>query len=918
MPIAGARGGQLVGRELDLAALREFVGAERGSSVFLLTGEPGIGKTSLWAAGVAAGRERGLRVLAARASGAEAQFSFAAVGDLFEDVESDAFGDLPAPQRRAIEVALLRVDPDGAVPEPRAIAVGFLNALRGLAAAKPVLVAVDDVQWLDPSSAEVLAFAARRLAGEPVRFLLTKRSGMESSFEQAFASELIERLEVRRLSLGSTRRLLFERLDLSLPRRVLRWVVESGQGNPLFVLELGRILVEQGAPEIGKEIPVPDSIDDLLGRRVAAVPAASRRLVLAVALSPDPRVSQLALVADAAALDDAVDAGLLVVEGERVRASHPLLAAAARAQSPAAEQRLLHLELAHAVAGDELRARHLALAAEQPDGELACIVEAAAAGAAARGATTEAVELAEHALRLTPVDSDVRSERLLTFAGYLETAGERQRVTDLLAPEVDALPAGAARVRAFLLLSEGGAIRSNDDHERYFEQALAEAGEDASLRALVLAKKAINTAAQGVERIREAEAWALEALPDATRAGPDVERLALHGLGWARALRGQEIDDVCERFRAASDEAFHLTDSPEPVAGLRLVWRGQVAEGRENVTHFLALADDRGEAVSYALQRLALCQLELRVGEWEAASRLLDEWAESADRKLLITATYQRCRALLAVGRGFPDEAKEWATPALRDAEAGNYRWQVLESRRALGTASLLAGEPPEAADTLRTVWSYMAREGIDEPGAFPVAPELVEALVELGELDEATDVADRLRKLSEASAHPWGLISAKRCAALIRLVASGYDEAAATALADAADDYRHLGLRYDHARSLLSLGRAQRRLKKWGAARDSLEHAARAFDELGSPGWAEQARAELARVSARRPRAEGELTPTEQRVAELAAEGLSNKEIAAALFITVNTVEAHLSHAYRKLGLRSRGQLAHRLKTGA
>jgi DNA-binding CsgD family transcriptional regulator len=350
------------------------------------------------------------------------------------------------------------------------------------------------------------------------------------------------------------------------------------------------------------------------------------------------------------------------------------------------------------------------------------------------------------------------------------------------------------------------------------------------------------------------------------------------------------------------------------VAGLRLVWRGEVVEAREIVTRFLALADERGEAVSYALQRLALCQLELRVGDWDAASRLLDEWAESAEGKLLITATYQRCRALLAVGRGFPDEAKEWATPALRDAEAGNYRWQVLESRRALGTASLLAGEPAEACELLRAVWSYMEHEGIDEPGAFPVAPELVEALVELGELDEAAAVVDRLGRLSEEQAHPWGLATAKRCAALVGLAGDGYREADAARLAEAAADYGRLGLRIDRARSLLGLGRAQRRFKKWGAARETLTDARSAFEEIGSDGWVEVTRSELDRVGARRPRPVGELTPAEERVAQLAAEGLSNKEIAAALFITVYTVEAHLSHAYAKLGVRSRGQLARRL----
>ena len=140
------------------------------------------------------------------------------------------------------------------------------------------------------------------------------------------------------------------------------------------------------------------------------------------------------------------------------------------------------------------------------------------------------------------------------------------------------------------------------------------------------------------------------------------------------------------------------------------------------------------------------------------------------------------------------------------------------------------------------------------------------------------------------------------------------YDEEAAAALADAAADYERLGLRFDRARSLLSLGRAQRRFRKWGAARDALQQAVSAFDEMGSPGWAEEARSELARVGARRPTPSGELTSAERGVVELAAEGRANKEIARALHVTVHTVEVHLSHAYAKLGVRSRAQLASRL----
>jgi DNA-binding CsgD family transcriptional regulator len=297
-----------------------------------------------------------------------------------------------------------------------------------------------------------------------------------------------------------------------------------------------------------------------------------------------------------------------------------------------------------------------------------------------------------------------------------------------------------------------------------------------------------------------------------------------------------------------------------------------------------------------------------------ATGRLLDEWAESAEGDLLIWPMYERCRALLAAGRGLPDEAERWAAKTIVGADKTGVRWDRLEALRARGIAALLAHDPARAVESLRAAWEHTRGERVDDPGTFPVAPDLVEALVELGEHDEAAAVTARLHELAAQQEHPWGLATAKRSAALIRLASPTYDEDAAAELTQAAAAYGELGLHFERARSLLVLGRAQRRLKKWGAARDSLEQAAAAFDEIGSRGWADEARSELARVGARRPQPAGELTKSERRVVDLAAAGLANKEIARTLHVTVHTVEVHLSHAYAKLGVRSRAQLAGRL----
>jgi DNA-binding CsgD family transcriptional regulator len=882
----------------------------------VLTGGPGIGKTTLWEEGIRDARERGLRALVARPSGAEARLAYATLIDLLGGVETEELAVLPSPQRRALEAAILRAEPTEAPSDASAIAVGFLGVLRALATRGPLLVAVDDVQWLDPASAEALVFAARRLDEGGARFLLAKRPGKGVPLERALEPRGVDVLEVGPLSLGATRRMLSVRLGLALSRHVLRRVHEATLGNPLFALEVGRSLVGSGQPALGGDLPVPEDVEDLLGMRVARLQRPVRQMLLAVALSGDLRAAELATIGDPAAVDAAVDAGVLVVDGDRVRPSHPLLAAAAMRSARSAERRQLHLELASVVADEELRALHLAHATRLPDERLAATLSAAAAEVSARGAARQAAVMAEHALRLTAPSAPERSERLLALAGYFEVAGERQRVTDLLEPELGSL-SRHDRVRAWLRLAEGGAIRSIYDTEAHLDRALAASEDDPLLHAYVLTKKSIHASPACVWRIPEAEAWALEALSVAREADPALERLALHGLGWARVMRGQPIDEVCVRFRAASDAASHITDSPEPVKGLRLLWRGEVDEARAILTRFLTLADERGEEVSYALQRMNLCDLELRAGEWDAAERLLDEWAESADRRLLISATYERSRALLAAGRGDPAEAERWAAKALAGAEPGGYRWQVLEARRARGLGALVAYDPARAEEDCRVVWEHTQREGVDEPGAFPVAPDLVEALVELGAIDEALAVVRRLRELAEQQEHPWGRATVKRCSALIRVAGQTYDEQAAADLAAAAAEYGALGLRFDRSRALLCLGRAQRRHRKWGAARGSLELAAAAFDELGSTGWADAARSELARVGGRRSLGAGELTEAERRVVELAVDGLSNKEISRALVVTVPTVETHLSRAYAKLGVRSRAQLAGRLSAG-
>lgn len=901
----------LVGRESELEAARTVL--EHPGRALVITGEPGIGKTTIWQAIVDDARARGLRTLCARPTDAEARLSHAGLSDLFEEIDLEALP-LPSPQAHALAVALVRADlAAGPAPEPNAIALATLNALRALAAEGPVLVAVDDAPSLDPASAEAVAFAARRLRGEDVRFALARRPGPPGILERALGPREPRYLELGPLSLGASRRMLLDRLDLTLPRRALRRVVEVTRGNPLFLLEIGRSLLRQGVRGIEEDgLPIPETVEDLLGTRVAALPRDVRRLLLALALGGDIRTSTLARLVGDPAIEEAERAGLVLLDGERVRPAHPLLLATARGRSTGDDRRELHRRLADLVDDQELRALHLALAADAPDPALSAALSAASSRALGRGAVADAVTLAEHALRLTPDGSPERPERLLALAGHLLAAGDQRRAADLLLPEVDGLPDGAARVRGHLLLADSAAVATVREHAERLELALAAAGGDRALRGPILVRMVEHWAVGCVERIDDAAAWAREALDAAPEGDPGARRSALNALGWTRVLVGRPVDDLVRRSGAAADPSAQLYRSPERLAVIRRIWRGELAEARALLTDLLAAADRRGEEWSYAVLRLQRCELELRAGDWSAAAEILEEWGASPT-EAFVGLPSERCRALLAVGLGNAEEAEERAARAMAAAQEAGIGWERLEVLRTQGAAALLAGEPARAVERLHAVWDHAQRAGVRDPGTFPVAADLVEALVETGGLRDATAVTAHLAELAEEQAHPWGLATAARCGALIRLVRDG-DRSAAASMADAAEAFGGLGLRFDRARTLLALGRAARRRKWWAPARRSLEAALVTFAEMGSHGWEDRTRAELARVAGRRARPPGSLTPAERRAVELAAQGLSNREIAQALFVTVRTVETHLSRAYAKLGVRSRTQLGRRL----
>ena len=309
---------------------------------------------------------------------------------------------------------------------------------------------------------------------------------------------------------------------------------------------------------------------------------------------------------------------------------------------------------------------------------------------------------------------------------------------------------------------------------------------------------------------------------------------------------------------------------------------------------------------------IQLCELELRCGNVaDAALRLdeLDQWSDFGELAL----THGRLETLLAILSGDVADARRRANVVLGRGSELHAEWDRIETRRALGLCALFENDAERAVERLREIWDMTRREHVDDPGAFPVAGDLVEALALVGDAEGATDVLAHLADLASGQDHPWARAVLVRGRAFLALQA-GLDDVAVAEMEAAAGTFDELGLRFDGARTRLQLGRILRRFKKSGAARRALNESAAGFDHLGCRGWAEQARTELSRLGGRRPTPRKELTSGEKQVAELAAQGMSNKEIAQQLYLSVYTVEQHLSKAYSKLGVRSRSQLAGRL----
>jgi len=889
---------QIVGRESELESLCAFLDRRVEAPVGLvLEGEPGIGKSTLWLAAVTTARERGFGVLSSRPAEAERGLAHLGLGDLFDRVPDDVIAELSPPRRRALEIALLRDETADDGADHRALAVAVRDVLHLLGERKPVVVAIDDVQWLDSSSASALAFALRRLTGT-VRVVFARR--LESSeLEQSVD---IERLRIGPLSVGALHRLLQDRFGRPFARQTLLRIHERSGGNPFFALELARVLDEDVDPL--EPLPVPETLDELVRRRLAGLPATTRdALALASAIgTPSESLLKRAGVAPHA-LDPAVAAHVVERERDAIRFTHPLLSSALY-KDLGARRRVVHERIAEIVTDPVMRARHLALATEKPDAAVAAVLAEAATTAAGRGASASAAELAEAALRLTPTDEvGDRHRRALAAARAHRASGEWTRARTIASALLEESEIGQLRADVLLLLAE---LEGLDRAVALLEEALREATSRPALEAAIQCRLAWSIRFKkgfvgALEHARASLDLADEVDDDALRIDA-LEMMTYLGSAVgdpeaaAYAGRAHEIAVATGDARLVRRARFALLDTIKTSdhGAARALLECEYQESRERDD--LAAAD--------ALHELAW--LELSAGRWELAAEYAERAYDLMTQYGLEVPWAHLPIAVVAAHRGRLELAREHSERSLKLGEE-QFGGHTPVHLGTLGFVALQSGDLQTAVRWFAEAEAVTTRLGWRDAGLRWWVADQIEALLALDRVDEAVRVLDAWENERHAG-DDRALAHVTRCRGLVAAARGDVPEAAAL-LADAVAQHEQAADSFGRARALLALGVVRRRERQRRAAREAIAAALEGFEQLGAATWMEKARAELGRFGGR-TRTVG-LTSAERRVATLVAEGRTNREVAAALFLGERTVETHLSHVYAKLGVRSRAELA-------
>jgi len=759
----------------------------------------------------------------------------------------------------------------------------------------------------------------RRLGEASIGVLVTRRGERAASvplrLDRATPEHRLERLWLGPLSAAAIHQLVKETLGVALPRPTLVKLQKASGGNPFYALEIAASLRDAGDdPNTAARLPVPGEVSELVSRRIRTLPPSTKEALLEASGLAHPNVALL----DEEARAPAERAKLIAVGDDgSVSFRHPILAAAVYESASASRRRMLHRRLAQRVADVEERARHLALATPSPDGKVARVLELAAARARSRGAPETAAELAEEACRLTPPSGEeALRRRKVEAAEHHFWAGDLERARELLNGVVEDPDSDAVRADALLLL--GTVCHQEDDVPEALnclERARREPGGDLQLR--VRADLELAFVLNLVGDWSALETPTKRALAQAECLGDPAllaEALAVSAI--ADFLLGRGLDDRIDRALALEDPDSRspVHRRPSLIASHLDFYAGRLDRAHERLGALRRRVIERGEDADLTRLSATMSWLECWRGDLEFASELADEAVRTATQ---LESESLRGHALafstvVHAHRGEATAARVAAGEAIGLVERTGVQNCMIWAVSGLGFLELSLGDFEAANRALSPAVVAVDPAGLREPIVAFYVPDATEAVIGIGDLEHAAQLIDMLETNAGRLERQWALASAARCRGLLS-AASGDLDPALQKMDEALARHARAGTPIELGRTLLAKGQIERRARHKALARSSLQEAEAIFERSGARLWAERVSAELDSLGLSRS-GTNELSPAERRVAELAASGSTNREIAATLFMSPKTVEAHLSHSYRKLGIRSRAQLGTRL----
>jgi DNA-binding CsgD family transcriptional regulator len=910
----------LFGRDPELRVLSTVL-AEGGSAVAV--GEAGAGKSSLLKVADQLAQRSGRRVLSVRPTQFERELPFAGLAELISQVPEGSDSFLPRPQRRALAVALQQAEPEGSDADSLAVPLAVRGLFTHLCALEPVAVIIDDLQWLDQATMGSLGFALRRLSVPPERLSVLAGARPEGADSVLIRSlgETRHEISLAGLEDSAIGQLLRKRLGHRWTPPMSDAVARASGGNPMLALMIAQAM-EAGAlswgvttPGHDPVLPVPPSLAELLQERTALLPSEARAVLLLVSAAGRLTVTQLQRVVEARqvreALEAAADFDIAVVGAETVVSfTHPLLGSSIYDAATPSERRQAHRRLAEKLEDPVERARHRSRTVTAPDETVASELEQAAEISRARGALALAGELFSGSALATPAEGGSKTtfNRWLSAVEAYVAAGDGVQVGAALdrAATAAVWPAQKAQVLA-------GRFRLADQctiETTLAEKALSLAPQDSEIRAELL------TVLGSIHRMHGDGPDALRLMQMAVTESAKVKRydIQLIALNERLAIEQHWGQGDPQQTLRELDELVETAAPDLPIAGMAWTrgffapWNDETSEAP--VREAIRLAIEAGRYGDLSDMYVALVLLLCR------ASRIPDacEALEDADRVgAWTTSSFQEDMARTYVYQYSGDLAAA-RDAAYRGATRGR------EGESTYWTAGFLAGVGfiecsarawSAALDALREVADIFTRtKMIDlEQLLWPV--DYADAALQVGALDDVEVAVGFLRRQG-ASVRPEALVAADRCQALLKAARGDTDDA----LHDLVKIVNRDGAEcpFEHARSQVALGQVYRRAGYKSMANQTLLEAAEAFETLGTPRWAERAHDEARRTGLHPTTST--LTETERRVTECVASGQSNQETAAALFMSVKTVEANLTRIYRKLSVRSRTELANRINS--